>query len=102
MSAALQEPTAEARAGPRMALRVLPVVVFTSGAASLAIEICASRLLAPYFGNSTVVWANVIGLILVYLAVGYWLGGRLADRHPHPRVLGGILLVAAVAISVLP
>jgi spermidine synthase len=82
--------------------RLLPFVVFAAGAGSLATEICASRLLAPYFGNTTVVWANVIGLILVYLSVGYWLGGRFADRHPHPRVLGAILLVAAAAISVLP
>src|SRR5450759_4446314 len=82
--------------------RFLPFVVFAAGAGSLATEICASRLLAPYFGNTTVVWANVIGLILVYLSVGYWLGGRVADRHPHPRFLGGILLVAAAAISVLP
>jgi spermidine synthase len=82
--------------------RFLPFVVFAAGAGSLATEICASRLLAPYFGNTTVVWANVIGLILVYLSVGYWLGGRVADRHPHPRVLGAILLVAAAAISVLP
>jgi spermidine synthase len=82
--------------------RALPFVVFAAGAGSLATEICASRLLAPYFGDTTVVWANVIGLILVYLSVGYWLGGRFADRHPHPRVLGGILLIAAVAISVLP
>ena len=82
--------------------RFLPFVVFAAGAGSLATEICASRLLAPYFGNTTVVWANVIGLILVYLSAGYWLGGRVADRHPHPRVLGAILLVAAAAISVLP
>lgn len=82
--------------------RALPFVVFAAGAGSLATEICASRLLAPYFGNTTVVWANVIGLILIYLSVGYWLGGRFADRHPHPRVLGGILLIAAAAITVLP
>ncbi len=82
--------------------RFLPFVVFAAGAGSLATEICASRLLAPYFGNTTVVWANVIGLILVYLSVGYWLGGRFADRHPHPRVLGGLLLIASAAISVLP
>jgi spermidine synthase len=82
--------------------RFLPFVVFAAGAGSLATEICASRLLAPYFGNTTVVWANVIGLILVYLSVGYWLGGRFADRHPDARVLGGLLLVAAVAISLLP
>lgn len=87
---------------PIAAPRALPVVVFAGGAGSLATEICASRLLAPYFGNTTVVWANVIGLILVYLSVGYWLGGRVADRHPQPRVLGGILLVAAAAITVLP
>jgi spermidine synthase len=94
--------TREDRIRPMTTRRVLPVVVFTSGAASLAIEICASRLLAPYFGNSTVVWANVIGLILVYLSVGYWLGGRLADRHPTPRALGLILLAAAACITALP
>ena len=82
--------------------RALLLVVFASGAASLSIEICASRLLGPYFGNSTVVWANVIGLILVYLSVGYWAGGRIADRHPTPQVLGFLLVVAAIATAILP
>src|SRR5438445_10785314 len=77
-------------------------VVFAAGVGTLSTEICASRLLAPYFGNSTVVWANVIGLILVYLAVGYWLGGRIADRHPSRRVLGAILVSAALLVAVLP
>ncbi|MHB8490294.1 MAG: spermidine synthase [Candidatus Dormibacteria bacterium] len=85
-----------------MAPRVLPAVVFTAGASSLATEICATRLLAPYFGQSTVVWANVIGLILIYLSVGYWLGGRIADRHPARRTLGLILVIAAMCTAVLP
>jgi spermidine synthase len=80
----------------------LGAVVFLAGAATLAVEICASRLLAPFFGSSTVVWANVIGLILVYLSVGYWVGGRIADRRPEPHLLGTIVLVAAVAVAVIP
>ena len=77
-------------------------VVFLAGAATLSVEISASRLLAPFFGSSTVVWANVIGLILVYLSVGYWFGGKLADRSPHAALLGRIILVAAAAIAVIP
>jgi predicted membrane-bound spermidine synthase len=80
----------------------LGVVAFLVGGGTLSTEICASRLLAPYFGASTVVWANIIGLTLAYLALGYWLGGRLADRRPEPRVLAAILLVAAVALAVTP
>ncbi|MDQ3994603.1 MAG: fused MFS/spermidine synthase [Actinomycetota bacterium] len=80
----------------------LGVVVFTGGAGTLATEIAASRLLAPYFGSSTIVWANIIGLILVYLSVGYWLGGKLADRRPEPRLLGAIVLVAALFIAGTP
>ena len=81
---------------------MLPAVVFSAGASSLATEICATRLLAPYFGTSTVVWANVIGLILIYLSLGYWLGGRIADRHPTPRALGVILVLGSLATAVLP
>jgi spermidine synthase len=82
--------------------RLLPVLVFVVGAASLGAEIAAARLLAPYFGASTIVWANTIGVVLVALSVGYWLGGRYADRHPHLRGLCLVVLVAAALIAAIP
>jgi spermidine synthase len=92
---------AEAREARRAQI-TLTVLVFSAGAGSLATEIGAARLLAPYFGNSTIVWANVIGLVLASLALGYWLGGRLADRRPNPRLLGGLVLVAGLAVAAIP
>jgi uncharacterized membrane protein YfcA len=77
-------------------LRRLGATVFLAGVASLATEIGASRLIAPYFGSSNVVWANVIGLMLAFLALGYWLGGRVADSRPEPKLLAQILLASAL------
>jgi len=81
---------------------LLPALIFAVGAASLGAEIAAARLLAPYFGASTIVWANTIGVVLVALAAGYWFGGRFADRHPHMRGLCLMVLVAALLIAAVP
>jgi spermidine synthase len=80
----------------------LPLLVFVVGTGSLGAEIAAVRLLAPYFGASTIVWANTIGIVLVALSIGYWLGGRLADRHPSMRGLCLIALAAAGLLAVVP
>ena len=80
----------------------LPVFVFVVGTGSLGAEIAAVRLLAPYFGASTVVWANTIGVVLVALSIGYWLGGRFADRRPDARSLCLMTLVAAVLLALVP
>jgi len=82
--------------------RLLTALVFVVGASSLGVEIAAARLLAPYFGASTIVWANTIGVVLVALSVGYWFGGRYADRHPHLRGLCLLVLAAAVLIALVP
>ncbi|MGI8624564.1 MAG: spermidine synthase, partial [Solirubrobacteraceae bacterium] len=70
--------------------------------ASLGAEIAAARLMAPFFGASTIVWANTIAVVLVALAAGYWVGGRLADRHPHKRGLCVLVLAAAVLLGLVP
>ncbi len=80
----------------------LPLLVFVVGTGSLGAEIAAVRLLAPYFGASTIVWANTIGIVLVALSLGYWLGGRLADRHPNMRGLCLLALTAAGLLAIVP
>jgi predicted membrane-bound spermidine synthase len=80
----------------------LPLLVFVVGTGSLGAEIAAVRLLAPYFGASTIVWANTIGIVLVALSAGYWLGGRLADRHPSMQALCLTSLVAAIMLAIVP
>ncbi len=80
----------------------LTIAVFISGLTSLSLEMTASRLLVRYFGSSDLVWACIIGLIMIYLSVGYFLGGRWADRSPNYRTFFQILIWAALAIAVIP
>src|SRR4051812_36528878 len=77
-------------------------VVFVAGISTLGAEIAAARLIAPAFGASTVVWANTIAVVLLALAVGYWVGGRLADRHPRGTVLCAVVLAAAALLACVP
>ncbi len=83
-------------------MKSLSLLVFTTGAVTLGMELSASRLLEPAFGNNQIVWAALIGLILLYLAVGAWLGGRLADRYPQRRELDITLTIAAVGVAIAP
>jgi spermidine synthase len=80
----------------------LGVLVFVVGMASLGAEIAGVRLLAPYFGASTIVWANTIGVVLVALSIGYWLGGKQADRRPRVEPLCFIALAAAILLALVP
>lgn len=81
---------------------ILFITVFTSGLTSLALEMLASRLLERHFGSSNLVWATIIGLILIYLAVGNYIGGRWADKSPRFHTFFTIQIWAAVAIGLLP
>ena len=77
-------------------------MVFLSGMIIMAVELSASRLLAPYFGTSLFVWTNLIGVVMIALALGYWQGGKLADMHPTRKWLYGLLLAAGCYLSFLP
>jgi spermidine synthase len=76
--------------------------VFVVGTSTLGAEIAAARLMAPFFGASTIVWANTIAVVLVALSVGYWFGGRMADRRPDLRSLCLLVLVASVLLGLVP
>jgi spermidine synthase len=72
------------------------------GASSLGAEIAAARLLAPYFGASTIIWANTIATVLVALAAGYAIGGRIADRRRDLRGLCAIVTAAGLLLACVP
>jgi predicted membrane-bound spermidine synthase len=80
----------------------LLLTVFTSGMTVLGVELSASRLLDPFFGNSLVIWATIIGLMLLYLTAGYTIGGRWADRSPQPTTLFQITAWGAFLVGVIP
>ena len=76
--------------------------VFLSGAVLLGLELVASRVVAPFFGNSIFVWGALIGVVLAGLSAGYWIGGVIADRFPTPLLLLGALTVGAGLILLIP
>ncbi len=80
----------------------LLLVVFLAGIGTLGIEMVMPRLLAPFFGTSQPIWAVVIGMTLAYLAIGYRLGGWLADRRPDERVLYQLIAWAGFICGFIP
>ena len=82
----------------KIAIR-LQATSFFSGAATMILELTGSRLVAPFFGTSLIVWTALIGIIMTSLCIGNWLGGSLADRRPEGKLLGRILLFSAIIIA---
>ncbi len=97
--------TDAAGAAPRRgapATGYLYLLSFCSGMSIMAVELSASRLVAPVFGTSTYVWTNIIGVIMIALSIGYVVGGRLADRRPGLGLLLKLLLGACGWLLALP
>jgi len=82
--------------------RYILLTVFISGMTTLGVELSAGRLLDPFFGNSLVVWASIIGLMLLYLTVGYFIGGRWADKDPRAGTMFQITAWGAFLIGLIP
>src|SRR5512140_1016569 len=76
--------------------------VFISGMTTLAAELAASRLIGNVFGTSNLVWASIIGLILIYLTLGYFIGGRWADRWPEASRMYRVLAWGAFTLGIVP
>ena len=75
---------------------------FFSGMSVMAVELGASRLLAPYFSSSQIVWTIIIGTIMIAMALGNIYGGRKADKDKDPGKLYGRVLIAALWIALIP
>ena len=75
---------------------------FFAGMSVMAVELGASRLLAPYFSSSQIVWTIIIGTIMIAMALGNIYGGRYADKNPNPDKLYGRILIAAIWIALIP
>lgn len=75
---------------------------FFAGMAVMAVELGASRLLAPYFSSSQIVWTIIIGTIMIAMALGNIYGGRSADKNPDPDKLYGRILIASIWIAAIP
>ena len=75
---------------------------FFSGMSVIAVELGASRLMAPYFSSSQIVWTIIIGTIMIAMALGNIYGGRSADKNPNPDKLYGRILIAAIWIALIP
>ena len=78
----------------------LQITSFFSGAATMLLEMTGSRMVAPFFGTSLIVWTALIGIIMTSLCLGNWIGGSVADKRPEGKLLGRILMFAAIIVAI--
>ncbi len=80
---------------------ILEIIVFICGAVVMILELVGSRVLAPYVGTSIIVWTSLIGIILGSLSLGYWWGGRIADKKPNYKIFSMIIFISAISVGMI-
>lgn len=82
----------------------LEITVFLSGALTMMLELIAARVLSPYVGSSNLIWTTIIGIMLTSMSIGYWFGGKMADKNKENdiKLLSNYLLISAIATSIIP
>ena len=82
----------------------LEITVFLSGALTMILELIAARILSPYVGSSNLIWTTIIGIMLISMSIGYWFGGKMADKNKENdiKILSNYLLISAIATSIIP
>ena len=83
-------------------IQVVRFIVFVSGAIVMGVEILASRLLAPYYGDSVYTWGSLIAVIMIALAIGYRRGGKKADRYASYMGLLNLVFIAGTFVTLVP
>ena len=81
---------------------IIEITVFLCGALGMALELVAARVLSPYVGSSNLIWTTIIGVMLTSMSIGYWLGGKIADKNPNKSNLSNIILLGAIFTSFIP
>ena len=81
---------------------MLEITAFCAGAIGMIIELVAARILSPYLGNSNLIWTCIIGMMLGFMSLGYYLGGKISDKYSNINVLSIFLLTSATFTSIIP
>ena len=80
----------------------MKITVFLCGALGMILELVAARILSPYVGSSNLIWTTIIGIMLTSMSIGYWLGGKIADKKPDINLLSLFILCGAFFTSLIP
>ena len=81
---------------------IIEITVFLCGALGMVVELVAARILSPYVGSSNLIWTTIIGVMLTSMSIGYWIGGKLADKDSNANRLSSIILIGAIFTSFIP